>query len=225
MSPQRSPNSWAVSLTRSIGGEILRHRKARQWSAQRLADECTRLGLETPRDVITDLEIGRRANISVAELLVIAAALGVPPALLVFAVGSAQETEMLPGKVRTPFRALQWLSGEGPRPGPDDAGVVTPGVLNETGPVEPVALYRQADQIFEQEAQMLARARAMERSAAAADDEERRAEFAFSAKQYHQDARYLQEARERIRRHAQAGGFLPPERDMTLRPPGDALIV
>ena len=32
-----------------------------------------------------------------AELLVIAAALDVPPALLVFAVGSVQETEMLPG--------------------------------------------------------------------------------------------------------------------------------
>src|SRR5262245_48580908 len=117
MSPQRSPDAWSASLTRSIGNEIVRHRKSRKWSAQRLADECTNLGLTMPRDVITDLEIGRRANVSVAELLVIAAALDVPPALLVFAVGSAPEIEILPGVVRAPFRALQWLSGEAPLPG------------------------------------------------------------------------------------------------------------
>jgi hypothetical protein len=102
--------------------------------------------------------------------------------------------------------------------------VVTPSVLNETGPVEAVALYRQADQVFKEEAETLAHARALARSAAAADDEERREEIALVAKHYHESALSLRETRERIRRQAQAAGFLQPERDMTLRQPGAALI-
>jgi hypothetical protein len=58
---------------------------------------------------------------------------------------------------------LQWLSGEGPFPGPDDAGVVTPDDLLDRGATEILALYRRADQTFAEEAKAIAQVQDMER--------------------------------------------------------------
>ena len=77
-------------------------------SAQQLADEVGRLGLPIDRPVLSNLETGRRRTISVAEWLVLAAALRVPPILLIFPVDRIAELEVLPNVVVTPGQAVTW---------------------------------------------------------------------------------------------------------------------
>src|SRR2546429_9056210 len=73
---------WAARITRAIAGEIRQRRTARGMSAEDLAAACADLGMPIQRSTLADLENGRRASISVAEWLAIAAALDGPPALL-----------------------------------------------------------------------------------------------------------------------------------------------
>ena len=211
---------WSTELTHLIGGQIQRHRKARKWSTRRLAEECTQLGIDTPRDVIVDLEIGRRAHISVAELLVIAAALGVPPVLLICPVGDTEEIEVLPGQSRPAFRAVQWLSGEGTFPDPGQgAGTVIAATPQNCGPAWPLALYRAHDRAIEEEARALTHARGMdERAAVAATDAEREA-FAAAADAQRSVAEGFRDRGEQLREEAREQGIVPPGLTMKLQIP------
>ena len=55
---------------------------------------------------------GRRETVSVAEVLVLAAALGVSPIELMCPVGFDEQTEMLPGRMMDPLAAMRWFTGE-----------------------------------------------------------------------------------------------------------------
>ncbi|MFD4320146.1 helix-turn-helix domain-containing protein [Streptomyces sp. NPDC058548] len=114
---------WAARLGTGIAQEVRRHRRAAGMSAQQLSDACAALGANVPRTVISNIENGRRTNVSVAEVLVIARALGQPPGALVFPAGYVDEVEYLPGKKTDPLVALDWWSGESL---PPDARVVLP---------------------------------------------------------------------------------------------------
>ncbi|MFD9863710.1 helix-turn-helix domain-containing protein [Streptomyces alboflavus] len=103
---------WPTRLAATIAGEVRRYRMNLGFSAQQLSDRCAELGMEIPRAVISNLENGRRTTVTVAEVLVLGAALGVPPAALIFPVGYAEETEALPGAEVPPFEAVRWLGGE-----------------------------------------------------------------------------------------------------------------
>ncbi|WP_432001794.1 helix-turn-helix domain-containing protein [Streptomyces sioyaensis] len=103
---------WQERLAATIATEILRYRRNQKMSAQRLSDRCAELGMDVPRAVISNLENGRRTSVSVAELLVLAAALEVPPAALVFPVGYTETTEALPGAHTSPYEAVRWFGGE-----------------------------------------------------------------------------------------------------------------
>lgn len=81
-------------------------------SAQALSDRCTALGHPIDRSVIAKLEKGLRQTISVADLLVLAKALGIPPINLVFPIGRDPEFEVLPGRPLDAWQAAQWFSGE-----------------------------------------------------------------------------------------------------------------
>lgn len=80
-------------------------------SAQQLSDACAALGVEIPRTVLSNLENGRRGNVTVAELLALGAALAVPPAALVYPVGYETEVEILPGVTVDAKEAVDWVSG------------------------------------------------------------------------------------------------------------------
>jgi hypothetical protein len=80
-------------------------------SAQKLADRCSELGLSVPRAVIANLENGHRDSVTVAELLVLAAALEVPPAELFFPFGESLAAEFLPGGRAGLVDAARWLGG------------------------------------------------------------------------------------------------------------------
>ncbi|MYX39081.1 MULTISPECIES: helix-turn-helix transcriptional regulator [unclassified Streptomyces] len=107
---EQSPD-WTARVSRTIAHEVRRHRTGRGMSAQQLADACEALGAPMPRTVISNLENGRRGSITVAEVMVLAAALDVPPATLVFPVGHVDEVEYLPGQSVPPLAAVEWWHG------------------------------------------------------------------------------------------------------------------
>ncbi|GAA3853904.1 hypothetical protein GCM10023084_05180 [Streptomyces lacrimifluminis] len=102
---------WSTRLALSVAREVRRHRQSQGLSAQQLADRCTEVGMPIQRSVLANLESGRRTTVTIAEVLVLAAALNVPPAALVFPVGRTDVVEALPGKEIDPLNAVEWFSG------------------------------------------------------------------------------------------------------------------
>ncbi|MCZ9344665.1 helix-turn-helix transcriptional regulator, partial [Streptomyces sp. TRM76130] len=78
---------WNTRTTKRVGGAIAEARKRRGLTAQGLADATRAAGYAIDRSVIAKIEKGLRQSISVAELVVIARALGVPPVLLLYPLG------------------------------------------------------------------------------------------------------------------------------------------
>lgn len=123
-------SDWAKRSAAAIG-ERIAHYRGGKLSAQQLAERCAELGMPSiSRIVITKLENGRRETVSTAELLVLGQALGVPPILLLFPVGSASAIEALPGVKASPWEACRWFLG--------GAGVVS---TAQTDPDSPLALW------------------------------------------------------------------------------------
>ncbi|MEV0282454.1 helix-turn-helix transcriptional regulator, partial [Streptomyces sp. NPDC050610] len=54
---------WVDRVKANVAGEVRRRRKEKGWSAQDLADRCERLGHPIPRNVIANMESGRRASL------------------------------------------------------------------------------------------------------------------------------------------------------------------
>jgi Helix-turn-helix domain len=115
--PQRKCVLFCVLMTQelwdkevvSLIAEAVRHyRTERKMSAERLSQACKDAGYKIPRSVIANLESGRRDTVSIPEWLVLARALQVPPMLLLFPLGRAEQMEVLPGRSMTPWAALAW---------------------------------------------------------------------------------------------------------------------
>jgi len=188
------PADWGPRLTRSIAEQVRRHRKARGWSAQRLSDECSGLGFDFPRSTLADLESGRRANISVAELIALAAALGVPPLLLLYPVGQEAEAEVWPGEVRPAFRAALWFTGEAPSPSRASDGTEWIVEADEHTAARPLVMYRKHDQQAQAEIAALRDAEAIPQHAGL----------------YSQLAEFRRQEAARIREQLEAEGIIPP---------------
>lgn len=112
MAQEAGVDDWSAALALSIAAEVRRHRQALGLSAQQLSERCAQAGMPIQRSVLANLESGRRSTVTVAEVLVLAAALQVAPAQLIFPVGQQEKVEMLPGVEEPPYEAIQWLSGE-----------------------------------------------------------------------------------------------------------------
>lgn len=105
-------DGWQGRLTAMIAREIRRHRDRRKLSAQQLADRTAEFGMPIPRNVLANLESGRRDTVSVAEVLTLAAVLGVAPMELICPVGYDEQIELLPGRMMDPLQASRWVDGE-----------------------------------------------------------------------------------------------------------------
>ena len=105
-------------LHRRIAGAIKSARANR--SAQWLADETARLGYPISRAAIANYESGRKKSLDVAELMVLAAALRIPPLTLLFPQLPDGVVEVLPGVETTSWDAAAWFSGEASSPSPAD---------------------------------------------------------------------------------------------------------
>ena len=68
----------------TVAAEVRRRRKEMGWSAQDLADKCEQIGHPIPRNVIANMESGRRANLPLVDVMVLAAALKTPPICLIY---------------------------------------------------------------------------------------------------------------------------------------------
>lgn len=132
---------WDVRLVRSIGAAMKRARGTR--SARELSDDTAKLGYRIAPTIIAKLDSGHRgAVLSVPELLVLAAALDIPPAMLLFGDGyPGGEVEYLPDRNASNLQAAQWLSGETPLPASADDTASAP----NTGVELVTAVRRYAD--------------------------------------------------------------------------------
>ncbi|QZT60207.1 helix-turn-helix domain-containing protein [Mycolicibacterium austroafricanum] len=99
-------------MSKRVGGAVAARRKAIGLTAQRLADRCKELGVPIHRTTITKIENGR-PRFDLGELLVLAAALDVPPALLLFPGYPDEEIkQLLPGLDASSRAAVDWLAGQ-----------------------------------------------------------------------------------------------------------------
>jgi len=113
---------WQIDQTLRIGAAIkaLRGRRSVVW----LSDATAEIGERVGRSTITDIEIGRRKFVTVHELSLIAAALGVSPAALLTH-GSMPDghVEFLPRRTAPAHEVTEWWGGVRPAPlhstGPD----------------------------------------------------------------------------------------------------------
>ncbi|MFF7637744.1 helix-turn-helix domain-containing protein [Kitasatospora sp. NPDC008050] len=109
-----TPKDWQAAVTGRVAEAVRRFREERGMSAQDVADACAKLGYPIARSVIANLENGRRSSVDVAELLVLAKVLDVPPVALLVPVGEESEIEVLPDQVYSTDDALMWVTGELP---------------------------------------------------------------------------------------------------------------
>ncbi|MET4166103.1 MULTISPECIES: hypothetical protein [Gordonia] len=115
-------SSWATDMTSRVGVEIKRLRGKR--SAQWLSDRTAELGYPVPRTTISETETGRRrGTLPVQELVVLAAALQVPPLQLLYPGLPSAPVEYLPGGSVRAIDAAQMFAGELPQPGSGDESI------------------------------------------------------------------------------------------------------
>jgi len=100
-------DTWAPELTSRIAAEIkaLRGERSGQW----LSDETAAIGHRVSRSTISEIETGKRQTISVDALIVLAAALKVSVADLIYP--GLDDVEMLPGLVVRHGEAVDALVG------------------------------------------------------------------------------------------------------------------
>lgn len=90
-------------------------RKAAGLTMVEVAQGCADRGLtEFTEHSMKNLESGRKASITVADFVVLADVLGVPPVTLLFPLGASAIVEVLPGQEVSAWDALAWFTGETP---------------------------------------------------------------------------------------------------------------
>ncbi|MBE7699235.1 helix-turn-helix transcriptional regulator [Oerskovia sp. Sa1BUA8] len=107
---QEAGRDWAARWAKRIGENLAALRKERGVSARELSERCEGLGYPIPRSTIANIESGRKRELPVQELAVLAAALNLAPLALLY--DSEHMQPVLPNKERTLGEALLWFSGE-----------------------------------------------------------------------------------------------------------------
>lgn len=118
-------------LSDVVAEQVNRARKRHGWNRGELAKRCRKLGApQLTEAAITNIETGRRdadgrrrREVTVDELVIFGRALGVPPVLLAFPVGSQPTVEAFPGVEAPTWGAARWFTGEAPWGAwPDESG-------------------------------------------------------------------------------------------------------
>lgn len=102
-----------VTAHRVIASAVKQLRDDRGWSAQRLGQELKAIGLSWDRSIVANFENGRRAYVTVEELLALAVVLGVTPADLLAPSGVADDTpyQVTSEVVASAEGMRDWLGG------------------------------------------------------------------------------------------------------------------
>jgi transcriptional regulator with XRE-family HTH domain len=117
--PNIDPNAkaWETDLAARVGRAVYQRRKALKLTAEQLAQRTVDLGYPITRVAVTKIEGGARAGkLDVAEVLVLAAALNIPPMLLLLpGYGRSNDAvETLPGRKAESRHAALWFAGQLP---------------------------------------------------------------------------------------------------------------
>ncbi|WP_167327112.1 DNA-binding protein [Rhodococcoides fascians] len=105
------PREWSEELVRRFGltAKEWRGKRSARWLSERTAE----LGHHIPSTVIARLDSGHRGSVlSVAEVIVIAAALETSPMALLYPNVPDGPVELLPTEAMPSIDAVQWFSGE-----------------------------------------------------------------------------------------------------------------
>lgn len=102
------------SVTDVLAERVRRYRERARLRQEDLAARTAELGHPLSRVSLAKLEAGgtRATNASLVDVLVLAAALDVPPPLLVLPLGEAEEVAITSELVAHPHVVLDWWSGE-----------------------------------------------------------------------------------------------------------------
>lgn len=191
---------WVDRIKANVADEVRRRRREMGWSAQDLADQCERLGHPIPRNVIANMESGRRASLPLVDVMVLAAALETYPVCLIFPVGYLDRTQELPFQDIVPtWDALRRFTGEEEVP-TYDAGLVPDFELH-------ASLVRTALAALEEEEQARFAAKAATSRAQQEEAERQRTKYADQAISAKYDLRHL---RVEIRNDGATPPDLPP---------------
>jgi transcriptional regulator with XRE-family HTH domain len=113
----QAAKAWELELSRRVGEAVQTRRKALKLTAQQLAQRTRDLGYPVSRVAISKIEGNLRAGkLDIAELLVLAVALEIPPALLLFPTFPDGTVELLPGSRPSTLKARAWICGDAPIP-------------------------------------------------------------------------------------------------------------
>jgi transcriptional regulator with XRE-family HTH domain len=104
--------AWELNLAERVGKAVQKRRNVLKLTAQQLAQRTAELGYPVTRVAISKIEGNKRAGkFDVAELLVLAQALEIPPALLLFPDYPDGTVQGLPGREAESVAAVWWVSG------------------------------------------------------------------------------------------------------------------
>lgn len=110
-----TPKPWPQELTRIVGRRVKHLRENRRggrWSAPRLTEETERLGHLVKTSVINNMESGRRSDVTLAEIMVLARALEATPLELVVPLTAEDDFPVSPHDTVHPWDAFRWLSSD-----------------------------------------------------------------------------------------------------------------
>jgi hypothetical protein len=140
---------WAKALVKRVGRAVKQARQGK--SAAWLSDRTADLGYRISPTVIAKLDSGHRGEVlSLPELLILAAALDIPPALLIFPEFPHGTVELLPDdRAASGYEAVKWLGGERPIP-PRRADVKRRIAAEPNVGTQLVAAVRERDEIDQQ---------------------------------------------------------------------------
>jgi transcriptional regulator with XRE-family HTH domain len=200
------PTEWPAALTTRIARAMREARKAAGLTMSEVAQGCADRGLpEVSEQSIKNLESGRKTSMTIADFLVLADVLGVPPVSLLFPLGTSATVEVLPGQEISTWDALAWFTGETP----------LTEAAPEGSPREVLDLFRTHGDLVAAATASMSLARERRRAASTTLDRARRATLLQRAEGYEEhafeDCRELRSFRDRMRKRSVVPPALPDE--------------
>ncbi|MCA2303189.1 helix-turn-helix transcriptional regulator [Mycobacterium intracellulare] len=110
---QNIGEDWHRATAERIGKAVVKYRRDAGLTAQQLAERCRDLGVPIHRTTITKIE-GGRSRFDLGELLILAAALEVPPMVLLYPELPGGEVELIPDRPASSWDAYLWATGAAP---------------------------------------------------------------------------------------------------------------
>lgn len=107
---ERNVRDEGATQTRLIMNAVRSLRDAKGWSAERLADEMTAVGIPWNTAIVTNLELGRRKSLRVHELLALAYVLDAKPLDLL--VPPTDRYPVTPKMTAASPIVTSWIKGE-----------------------------------------------------------------------------------------------------------------